>query len=245
MCTLSWTPLPGGYALGMNRDERRTRAPALPPTRIARQGVPVLVPVDGEAGGSWISVNALGHALALLNRYEDTPHDPDGAYISRGLLVLELAGLGGSDAVDRAIGALPLQSYRPFTLASVGVGSPPRLFEWDGADLGRSRVTEAGLVRASSGSDQQGAERARSSVFEEAIAEHGGLTEELLAALHRSHIPEKGPLSICMHREEAVTVSCSIITVSERSLSFRYVAGSPCESNSRSDVTLPIILPSP
>ena len=73
MCTVSWTPLDGGYALAMNRDERRTRAPATPPERRELDGVPVLLPRDGEAGGTWIAVNALGHTLALLNRWDDSP----------------------------------------------------------------------------------------------------------------------------------------------------------------------------
>ncbi|HEX7023947.1 MAG TPA: NRDE family protein, partial [Gemmatimonadales bacterium] len=239
LCTLSWTPIPGGYAVAMNRDERRTRAPALPPTIIQRAGVPVLVPSDGEAGGSWISVNAHGHCLALLNRWEESPHDPEGAFVSRGLLVLELAGLPGPEAVDSAIAGLPLSRYRPFTLASVARDRTPRLFEWNGRVLERAGIAEPGLVRTSSGSDQAGAERERGGLFREARLRANGLTPEVLADLHRSHRPEKGQLSICMHRTEAVTVSCSLVTVSANRMSFRYVAGSPCEATRFSDHTLP------
>ena len=62
--------------MAMNRDERRTRAPALPPAAVAPSGVPALIPIDGDAGGSWISVNCLGHALALLNRWDESPLTP-------------------------------------------------------------------------------------------------------------------------------------------------------------------------
>ena len=240
MCTVSWTPLDGGYALAMNRDERRTRAPATPPERRELDGVPVLVPRDGEAGGTWIAVNALGHTLALLNRWGDSPVGDAGArepappnprtFVSRGLLVLELASTPHRRAVDEALTRMPLVSYRPFTLVSLSPGEIPWLFEWDGRALERASVSAPGLVRTSSGFDQAAAERERGALLREAASRPGGLTPEVLFALHRSHRPEKGPLSICMHREEAVTVSLSLITVIPRLVRFRYVDGSPCEA---------------
>lgn len=230
MCTLSWVPRNGGYALAMNRDERRTRAPARPPVLEQLGGVPVLLPRDGDAGGTWIALNAWGHTLALLNRWDESPHDPPDGWVSRGLLVTRLAPLAGPDDVERALSGIALASYRPFTLASTAPGRSPRLFEWDGRELGQSETSAPGMVRTSSGADQEGAERVRGGLFREAGRQPGGLTSEVLLALHRSHLPEKGPLSICMHRQEAVTVSCSLITVSPRHLSFRYIDGSPCES---------------
>lgn len=229
----------------MNRDERRTRAPALPPTRVTPDGVPALIPVDGEAGGSWISLNAHGHTLALLNRYEDSPHDPAGTYLSRGLLLIELAGYAGPEAVDHALVRRPLTSFRPFTLASVAPGSDPWLFEWNGRVLEQARSAGPGLLRTSSGRDQAAAERIRGALFTAAAQSPGGLTPAVLAALHRSHQPEKGPFSICMHREEATTVSCSLITVSATELLFCYVNGSPGESTDISHFTLPRSGPSP
>ena len=214
----------------MNRDELRSRAPALSPTHRLLDGVTVLMPTDGEAGGSWIAANDFGHTLALLNRWDDAPHDVPGPFISRGLLVAQLAATAGPAEVYRALGSIELQRYRPFTLASVGPAEDPRLFEWNGQALERVTVSEPGLLRASSGSDQAGAERERGALFRAAAAQPGGLDEAALWALHRSHLPEKGALSICMHREEAVTVSLSLIMVSPSLVRFRYVKGSPCEA---------------
>lgn len=239
MCTLSWLPLPGGYAVAMNRDERPTRAPALPPTLAAPSGVPALFPIDGEAGGSWISVNSLGHTLALLNRFEDSPLDPGGAFVSRGLLLTELAGHSGSEMVERALAGMPLVSYRPFTLASISPASDPWLFEWNGRVLERARADQPGMLRTSSGRDQAGAERVRGALFREAAASRQGLTKEVLFALHRSHRPVCSALSICMHREEANTVSCSLITVSESKVLFSYVNGPPGEVSEASTYSLP------
>jgi hypothetical protein len=241
MCTLSWIPLPDGYALAMNRDERRTRAPAIPPGPVDA-GVTALLPVDGDAGGTWISVNDRGHALALLNRWDESPHDAGTPVVSRGLLVRDLAGLPDAGRLGIALAGLALARYRPFTLASLTPGGHPALFEWNGLELSQKSVSEPGLVRTSSGSDQAGVERCRGALFRAAREAPEGLTPEVLSALHRSHLPERGPLSICMHRDEAVTVSFSLITVSGGQVLFRYVAGSPCETEGLTESFLPLRL---
>ena len=242
MCTLSWTPLPDGYAVAMNRDERRTRAPALPPAQVEAGGVPSLMPIDGDAGGTWISVNDRGHTLALLNRWDESPHDSGTPLVSRGLLVRDLSGLPDAGAVRTAMAGLPLSRYRPFTLVSVALEERPVLFEWNGQELSHAGITEPGLVRTSSGSDQVGVERSRGALFRTAREAPDGLTPEVLVALHRSHLPEKGQLSICMHRDEAVTVSFSLITVSHGQVLFRYVAGSPGETEGFTESFLPLHL---
>lgn len=226
---MSWATVPGGYALAMNRDERRTRARGTPPLRIVLREVPVLMPVDPDAGGSWVTVNAQGMSLALLNSYEESPEDPGGTFTSRGLLVRELAWAEHPGQVARELEAMPLADYRPFILACLAAGAAPHVFEWDGRRLDPSTVPEPGLVRASSGSDQAEAERVRGGLFRAASGEPGGLTAATLERLHRSHLPQRGPISICMHRKEAHTVSLSLITVTEKIRSIFYVDGSPGE----------------
>lgn len=230
MCTLSWTPVPGGYALAMNRDERRTRARGLPPAPLVVRDVPVLLPTDPDAGGSWVSVNRLGLSLALLNRFEESPHDPSGTFTSRGLLIRGLCWLASPDQVYQELGKLPLLSYRPFTLASLARGGLPHLYDWNGRVLGQTIIAQPGLIRASSGSDQLRAEQVRGALFRAAAEEPDGLTAAVLERLHRSHLPEKGPLSICMHREEAMTVSLSLVTVDDNIMSIFYVDGPPGET---------------
>ena len=122
MCTLSWTPLPGGYALAMNRDERRTRARGLPPEPTLARNVSVLMPTDPDAGGTWVSVNGRGMSMALLNRYEESPKDEGGRFTSRGLLIRELAWVAGPDEIEAELGSRSLASYRPFTLAGLARG---------------------------------------------------------------------------------------------------------------------------
>ena len=227
----------------MNRDERRTRAPAAPPRRRELSGVSALLPADGEAGGSWISVNSHGHSLALLNRWDDAPSDTGEEFVSRGLLLVELTVEPDADGVERALLGRPLTRYRPFTLASVTPDRTPRLFEWNGRELSNAEPAGPGLLRTSSGFDQEAAERVRGQFFREAALRPGGLTPETLVELHRSHLPSRGPLSICMHRPEAVTVSFSLITASDGAARFHYVDGAPGESDSGVDLSLSLAGP--
>lgn len=216
--------------LAMNRDERPTRARGIPPEQRLVQGVPVLMPIDPDGGGTWVSVNRLGTSMALLNRYGESPVDHGATFTSRGMLIREMAGLAEPEEIERELGRRPMERYRPFTLAGLAGGGVPRLFDWDGLTLNSSEVESPGLVRASSGSNQIEAERARGALFREAGAEPGGLTGVTLERLHRSHLPMKGPLSICMHRHEALTVSLSLITVNKKQISIFYVDGSPGET---------------
>ncbi len=75
----------------------------------------------------------------------------------------------------------------------------------------------------SSGHDLAGAETARRAVF--ARLEPTAASYE---RAHRSHRPEKGAYSICMHREDARTVSFSHVTSKRNGVAFAYVAGPPC-----------------
>lgn len=53
-----------------NRDEQKSRALALAPAIYDRQGVSVMMPLDPQGQGSWISLNQFGLSLCLLNNYQ-------------------------------------------------------------------------------------------------------------------------------------------------------------------------------
>jgi hypothetical protein len=203
----------------------------------------VLTPIDGEAGGTWISANALGHTVTLLNRWDETPVDAPGEFVSRGFLVLALSPLSGPSAVEALLDELPLPRYRPFTLVSMAPDELPLAFEWNGRALTRAVIEEPGLARTSSGRDQAGAERVRGRVFRDAADREGGLTPEILERLHRGHDPERGALSICMHRDEAETVSGSFVQVDHETVRFKYVDGPPGEWGVESELVLPRLRP--
>jgi hypothetical protein len=61
---------------------------------------------------------------------------------------------------------------------------------------------------------------------------------KILRNLHRSHAPEKGPYSICMHREDACTVSFTEVIVGNSEATMSYHEGAPCDISVEYNITL-------
>jgi hypothetical protein len=238
MCTLSWIVEPGGYAVFFNRDERRSRRPAEPPRIDAAGGVRFVAPRDGEAGGTWVFVNERGVAACLLNLFRDHPFPPGHPPISRGLLVLDLAGTPSVAAAEQALSHADRTRYQPFTMALFGRNEPPRALRWDGTATTIFPLDADALPLTSSGRDADGVARSRRGTLARLAAQHGGLTRAALDAFHRSHHPDRGPYSPCMHREEAATVSLTTITVNGTQILLTYLPGAPCEGRPAQAVRL-------
>ena len=247
MCTLSWIRGLDGYAVLMNRDERPTRAPGLPP-QIHDGTVRWIAPLDGQSHGTWIGANDRGLTLAILNRYHESPMSAEGEWISRGLLVTSLLVEVAKDDVERRLRDEPLGLYQPFTLAAFEVGRGARLLAWNGKELVVTQVVDTGLVLTSSGFDQEKATRDRGALFTRWLESHPAdssdpdypdhPTLEAFEDIHASHIPEKGPLSICMHRPEAGTVSFTRVDVRPGAVTVHYTPGPPGETQERISATL-------
>lgn len=244
MCTLSWIRGADGYSVFMNRDEQPTRAPGIPPA-VHDGPVRWIAPIDGQSHGTWIAANERGVTLAILNRWHESPMRADGGWISRGLLVTSLLRQASRDGIERRLREEPLDRYQPFTLAAFETGQDAGLFAWNGQELSLSQVGETGLVLTSSGFDQERATRDRGALFRRwrdfqppQPPQPPQPTPESFEAIHASHIPEKGPLSICMHRPEAGTVSFTRIDVGADSIEVTYIPGPPGETRERVTASL-------
>ena len=224
MCTVSWLPTPGGYFLCCNRDERFTRAPALPPAIRQEQGVPYIAPLDGDFGGSWLAVNAFGVTLSLLNRYQVEGYVAPSAPRSRGLLLLDLVALPTESDIIPALRRTDLRRVQPFTLIIVAPDAPAHVARWNGTQLTPSMTAAPGLLATSSAVSEPEVAESRVARF----ASLAPVTLEGLEALHRSHLPERGRLSICMHRPDAETQSYSRIGVTRQQVTLSHTASSPC-----------------
>ena len=66
MCTLTYLLTDISYALFFNRDDQRSRLPAIPPK--VNQNLNAIYPVDPQGEGTWFAVNQQGLTLALLNQ---------------------------------------------------------------------------------------------------------------------------------------------------------------------------------
>jgi len=199
--------------------------------------VPYLAPRDMEAGGTWIAVNALGLTLAITNQYPSPPSAPPADKVSRGLLVSEWIDSADINEVAARAESLDAERYEAFSLVALQPGRPVTVVDWDRRQIGLRQQEQPGFILTSSGAVPPNLEQVRRAVFQSAIARHG-LTAEAMEWAHASHEPERGVLSVCMHREVAATVSLSAIQVDPHQIAFRYTPGPPCVTQPDNAVVL-------
>lgn len=226
MCTATWLIRADGFELRFNRDESRRRLVARPPEAKEVGGLRCLAPVDADAGGTWLGVNELGLAVAVLNAWEDVS-ETELPRVSRGALVMGLLGCRSRTEVAERVGATDLRAYRGFRLAVLEPGTEPIVLAWRERRLERE---EARVPLCSSSLGSATATSVRSEVLRGMLPPGGTATPEVLAAFHASHAPERGPWSPCMHRADARTVSAAHVVVGPREIDFRYAPGPPCRT---------------
>lgn len=238
MCTLSFLPADGGYHLLMNRDEQRSRPDAHPP-RLHPAGEHLSVYPGEQGGGTWIGVNDAGLCAALLNWYA-RPLLIDRPAFSRGLIIPTLLGASGSDEAVLYLRSLPLDKLAPFRIFLFHAGeTKATMLASDGASLNQCGLPWKHSHWFSSGHDEAEASRIRDETATRASAETDAGTLEWLRRLHRSHQPKRGPFSICMHREDARTVSMTEVTLLHGKAELTYHAGPPCRESNRLNLSLP------
>ena len=231
MCTVTWTRQDDGYVLFCNRDERNTRLEAIGPQQGELRRVTYLAPIDGDFGGSWIGVNHFGLTLCLLNRYGDSSLDESREYISRGLLLTDLLDSRDTSDVARRINDFDFNQFRPLNLLALTPEPAALVVAWTGADLTTNHNASDLLPLTSTSLSEPVIASERTAQFQKLVS-GGEPTPGMLDQFHRSHLPMRGPISVCMHREGARTVSLSRVEVTHREISFEYEDGSPCEKHS-------------
>ena len=227
MCTLSFMPDTGGFHLLMNRDEQRTRSVGLPPALHSCGDHQALYPSE-PTGGTWIGVNEKGLTIALINWYSK-PQLQGAPAFSRGEIIPKLLAENSPGNAERLLRSLPLTRLNPFRLILV-LAKDQSLHEFrsDSTSLEKLTFPWERNHWFSSGYDEPEAMRIREMTSAKAT---GSDPLAMLRNLHRSHAPEKGPFSICMHREDAHTVSFTEISIRKNAVSMSYHGGPPCESD--------------
>ncbi len=236
MCTVSFLPKSQGFYLGMNRDEKRDRFTSLAPMVFELGAHRAVFPRE-PTGGTWISANDAGVCLALLN-WHRIKREPNNGIRSRGEVVRKLAGISTSDEISDAIRKFPLQKLRPFRLIAIAPAEN-RVIEWRWNLNRLSKRNHPWKSRHwfSSSFDEAAAETERMRVCSAQRDESAKPSLKWLRRLHRSHEPERGPFSICMHRADAATVSYTEVSVGGRSIVMRYKSGPACSRRSTTSKT--------
>jgi hypothetical protein len=237
MCTVSFLPQRSGFMLAMNRDEQMSRPRALPPRAHQTGSRKSLYPSEAS-GGTWIGVNDAGLGVALINWYAKPQRDR-ALCVSRGIMVPHLLAAETLAEAGVFLSDLPLAQINPFRVIAISAGERKiREWRWDGKLLKSMAHAWARRHWFSSGYDETLANRKRAGVVRAAAISRQ--TPAWLRKLHRSHLPERGPFSICMHRAEARTVSYAEILVGGRKAQMVYAAGSPCTKKPGAPRLLPL-----
>lgn len=228
MCTVTFSPRKRGYALAMNRDEKLTRAIGLPPSKKMIHGHTIITPSE-PGGGTWIAVNDFGVTFALINWYSITDHVKN-EVVSRGKVVNVLSEAGRPALVAAILSQLPLGRINPFRLLGIfPAANKISEWRWDLEKLVRKNCQWKLQQWISSGFDEPTAQRERGKIFRHALKQKSAGSLDWLRRLHRSHSPQTGPFSICMHREDAATVSYTEVAVTPNKAVMHYHAGTPCK----------------
>jgi len=227
VCTVTWIQDGDRYSLFCNRDELRTRQPSLPPRNHQGNRTRFLAPTDGEAGGTWIAVNEYGLSLCLLNDYRSTPRNSTGDLTSRGHLVRDLVQATDFEALRQLWPRVDLQRFRPCKILALVPGQKACLYGWNG-DKPSLEQENVRPPLCSSSFDDSGAARSRGELLEGFSVRQDLEPRKRHLRFHQSHLPEKGPYSVCMHRPDAVTVSFTLVEVDPAGVSMAYAHGAPC-----------------
>ena len=215
MCTLTWAIQPDGYDLAFNRDERLDRAAERPPGW-SEDGV--LCPEDGEAGGTWISVNRFGVTLALLNLYQ-TPVLPKSPR-SRGLLMRDLAPL--HTGFLSSLVEVDWNLYAPLQLLVLSYSGDANFWvRWTGVDLWVQKHTIPGFL-SSSALDAGRILPEREQLYRAWSDHHPEMRMEDRQRFHRTHRLDRPELGPQMRRLDAATRSHVWIQVRRDQVSMEY-----------------------
>ena len=240
MCTVTLVPAADdGFRLVCNRDERLTRPLALSPGlhRLGRRTA--IYPIDPAGGGTWIGVNDAGLAVALLNRsrISSSAGLPPSLKLrrtavalgeagqaclpSRGAIVPPCLACGDVGSALTIVGGLRLDRFAPFSVVLVHRRRVAVAVS-DGRGLSVSEsVLGAPLLFTSSSLGDAAVDWPRRQLFEQLLGGDRTGWFDGQASFHEHRWPERPEISVFMERQDAATVSRSVVDVSPRRIRFR------------------------
>ena len=241
MCTVTVIPArtvadgAGGAATPLrvvvNRDELRTRPPALPPERVRLGDRGAVMPIDPRSRGTWVAASDAGLIACLLNA------SPAGASVG-GILNAITADPPASrgEIIPRILTAPDIRSALKLTAAIDPVRYPPfRLLVLDAQSvftaasdgaritLAPTAVLAGPLMVTSSGLGDHLVESPRRALYDHLLAEHADPLDAQ-ARFHTDHAPGRAHLSVLMSRPDARTVSKTLLDLHRSYTVMRYIA---------------------
>ena len=224
MCTVSVITLPGFLRLVSNRDERRTRPDAFPPTLTHTGDLRVPAPTNPSSQGTWIACSEIGLAIALLNV---NPPDGDARVPprSRGGIVPRLMRSRSLDEVAARAAAIDLEEYSPFRLVAVHAGEEEVLEVAPALGMVRRLSLDTPRMFTSSGLGDHQVEGPRRQLFERTVVRGGDRNlRNRQDRFHAHRWRDRLAVSVHMSRDDAWTVSRTTIEIGDADIEMFYAA---------------------
>lgn len=224
MCTVTYLPLgDDSFILTSSRDVPYKREKALQPKEYVEDGVKIVYPKDGKAGGTWIGTSEKDRLICLLNGgYKN--HESKPAYRkSRGLIVKELLVV---TEINQALVQIDLDEIEPFTLVIVDwcLGLELIEFVWTGKKKHIFKIPQEAHIWSSATLYDDATKKLRQEWFvswKDAMAE---FSQESILAFHKTAGNGNPIQNVLMKRDGGGTVSISSIKREKGELNFLYEA---------------------
>jgi hypothetical protein len=226
MCTVTIIQTSGGFRLATNRDEQRARPTALAPSVRSFGERRALAPTDPQAGGTWVAATDAGLAFTVLNGNPRPMPElpPSDRLVSRGMIIPTIAGASTISEAVSLTENLPLERMAPFRLVACDGRTIVEAW-WACEELSLQRRPIAPSCWVSSGLGDQFVQT-RLPLFTEVVLD-AGATPESQDAYHTHQWPDNPRASVFMDREDARTVSRTIVDVcARRHATMRYIGDS-------------------
>lgn len=219
MCTLTYIPTKTGFVFTHNRDENALREPAFPPSVSIVNGIEILFPKDGRAGGTWIACNQIWSVCLLNGAFEKHKHLPPYAK-SRGIVLLDFFAF---DDLKTFSTVYDFSGIEPFTLVCAE-NHLLSVFElrWDGERTYFKALDREPQIWSSATLYNLQAREKRMALFNQFILNHQNPTAEQVFDFHRTGKTGIKEENLVMERPSGVkTLSISQIYINSN-LKFTY-----------------------
>ena len=228
MCTLTVVPTSAGARLAFNRDEQRTRPPALAPVRQRFGAREAILPIDASSKGTWLAVNDAGLALAILNVNPATSTARHPRRSRGDVIPLLLDKCCPAEALADAGRRFAYPDFAPFRLVLVGDGVAADV-KWDGHHpMVMTRLLGGRpLLFTSSGLGDHLVESPRQELFDTLFVSPPADWPAVQDAFHRHRWPGREHLSVNMTRADARTVSHAVVELGETEATLNYHPDAP------------------
>ncbi len=239
MCTTTVIPLSkGGYRLARNRDAQRNHPAASRPEIVTEKGVQIIYPVDPTTEGGWISVNEAGLCLDIMGSYADDQAHLKNYRKDFGVLIPRFAHHAtAAEALEQIRKDVKPGTYGPFSMLCVD-GRSAYAITSDGQELKDKKYTinRCPMFTCSTLGNKV-VQQSRKNLYDAMLRKSP--TPAKQDAFHAHQWPSQPHLSVCMERDDARTVSLTVVTMMADSVSMLYHDGMPNRNCPESELVIP------